>query len=59
MKTIPLLLVILLQMASSRAAEHQIKPGDSPQETLDRAAPGDRLIFLPGMHQHHLGKHRG
>ncbi|MFM7073067.1 MAG: hypothetical protein ACKO38_14870 [Planctomycetota bacterium] len=25
---------------------------------LDRAAPGDRLVFLPGVHEHGLGKHR-
>lgn len=39
-------------------AEHAIRPGDAPQEILDRAAPGDRLVFLPGLHQHGLGKHR-
>ncbi len=40
------------------AEEHQIRPGDSPQAVLDRAAPGDRLVFLPGLHQHAPGKHR-
>lgn len=58
MKPIVLLTVILLQMMSCDAAEHQVEPDDSPQEILDQAAPGDRLVFLPGLHQHHLGKHR-
>ena len=55
-RVIPLLLVTLTPLA--QAAEHTIKPGESPQETFDRAAPGDKLIFLPGLHQHQLGKHR-
>ena len=42
----------------SFAAEHLIRPGDAPQVVLDRAATGDRLVFLPGLHQHGLGKHR-
>lgn len=42
----------------AQAAEHRIKPGDSPQDVLDHAAPGDKLVFLPGQHQHHLGRHR-
>lgn len=44
--------------AAVTASEHLIRPGDSPQAILDRAAPGDRLVFLPGLHQHGLGKHR-
>ena len=51
-----LLLIALTSLAQS--ADHPIKPGDSPQEALDRAAPHDKLIFLPGLHQHHLGRHR-
>ncbi|MBI1346532.1 hypothetical protein GC163_09615 [bacterium] len=39
------------------AAEHQIKPGDVPQTILDQAAAGDRIVFEPGLHVHHLGKH--
>ncbi len=42
----------------STAAEHLIKPGESPQAVLDRTAAGDRLVLLPGLHQHRLGKHR-
>ena len=42
----------------SSAGEHQIRPGDVPQKVLDRASPGDRLIFLPGLHQHKLARHR-
>ena len=51
--------VLLLGAAAQlHAAEHMIRPGDSPQAMLDRAVPGDRLVFLPGLHQHRLGKHR-
>lgn len=50
---------LLLELAApSHAAEHVIRPGEPPQAALDRAAPGDRLVFLPGLHQHGLGKHR-
>ena len=41
-----------------QAAEHLIQPGESPQEKLDQAQAGDRLIFLPGLHQHGLSRHR-
>mgnify|MGYP002634168879 CR=1 FL=1 len=58
MKRLLLLLTALLPPVPSSATEHQLKPGDLPQEALDSAAPGDRLIFLPGLHQHHLGRHR-
>ena len=40
------------------AAEVLVRPGDSPQAALDRAMAGDRLVFLPGLHQHGLSKHR-
>ena len=40
------------------AADHMIEPGDDPQAVLDRAAPGDRLVFRPGLHQHRPGRHR-
>ena len=49
---------LLASLTGVRAAEHLIHPGKSPQTILDRAASGDRLVFLPGMHQHGLGKHR-
>ncbi|HUG67957.1 MAG TPA: hypothetical protein VMM76_09400 [Pirellulaceae bacterium] len=58
MKHILTFLLALLGTLSSEATEHQLKPGDSPQEVMDRAAPGDRLVFLPGLHQQRLGKHR-
>lgn len=45
-------------MISVRAAEHLVHPGDSPQAVLDRAAPGDRIVFLPGLHQHRPSQHR-
>ncbi len=49
---------LLASLTSVHAAEHVIHPGESPQTVLDRAAAGDRLVFLPGIHQHGLGKHR-
>lgn len=55
---VTLLTTCWLISASGRAAEHLVKPGDSPQAALDAAAPGDRIVFLPGVHEHKLGKHR-
>ena len=37
---------------------HYVKPGENPQAILDSASPGDRLVFLPGMHAHPLRKHQ-
>lgn len=51
-------MVLLASNFALEAADHPIRPGDSPQDILDRAAPGDRLIFLPGVHEHGLTKHR-
>ena len=48
----------VLAMVPVNATEHRIKPGESPQQVLDRSSPGDRIVFLPGLHQHGLGKHR-
>lgn len=42
----------------STGAEHLVRPGESPQATLDRAESGDRIVLLPGLHQHGLGKHQ-
>jgi hypothetical protein len=50
--------VWLSALGAVHAAEHKIKPGDPPQPVLDSAAPGDKLVFLPGLHEHKLGKHR-
>lgn len=52
------LFVALLASATSFADEHLIHPGDAPQVVFDRASLGDRLVFLPGLHQHKLAKHR-
>lgn len=52
------IVIALLPIVSAQGADHHVKPGDLPQAVLERAAPGDRLIFLPGLHQHKLGKHR-
>ncbi len=50
--------LIVMSAPLALAAEHFIKPGESPQAALDLAAPGDKLIFLPGIHQTKPGKHR-
>lgn len=55
---VTVLAVSLVPFAVGLAAEHEIRPGDPPQPILDRAAPGDRLVFLPGVHQHGLARHR-
>ncbi|MBI1324214.1 hypothetical protein GC170_13670 [bacterium] len=52
------LLACLCALPFATGAEHVIRPGDAPQPILDQAAPGDRLVFLPGLHRHGLGKHR-
>ncbi len=57
--TLAIITVSLLALLTpSHAAEHVIRPGDSPQAILDAAAPGDRLVFMPGLHQHGLTRHR-
>ncbi|MBL8221038.1 MAG: hypothetical protein JNL62_17525, partial [Bryobacterales bacterium] len=48
---------LLLLMAAS-AATHEVRPGDDPQAVLDRARPGDRVLFREGVHVRKLGKHR-
>lgn len=53
-----LALTVCFWGGNSRGAEHQIKPGDPPQPILDAAAAGDTLVFLPGLHEHGLGKHQ-
>lgn|GEM_PF-1617821 len=37
---------------------HYIEPGQDPQAVHDAASPGDRLVFLPGLHEHPLRKHQ-
>ncbi|MBI1355498.1 MAG: hypothetical protein GC160_14225 [Acidobacteria bacterium] len=37
---------------------HYIRPGENPQAVMDAAAPGDKLVFLPGVHEHPLRKHQ-
>lgn len=51
----PLLLATTLHAAGT---VHSIRPGDDPQAILDKASPGDKLVFLPGLHRHGLRKHR-
>lgn len=47
-----------LLSSAAPAAERAIKPGESPQAALDAAEPGDKLVFLPGLHEHKLGRHQ-
>ena len=49
--------VSLVARADGRAAEHTIQPGRPPQPVFDAAAPGDTIVFLPGLHQHPPGRH--
>lgn len=59
MKTnLPSTLILLALAPLLHAAEHSIKPGDNPQAVMDRAVAGDKLVFLPGLHQHGLTRHR-
>jgi glyoxylase-like metal-dependent hydrolase (beta-lactamase superfamily II) len=58
MKRLLLSLLFVALPTLAHTTEQLVKPGESPQEALDRAAPGDKLVFLPGLHQHKLGKHR-
>ncbi len=51
-----LLYFIAPQLAE--ALDHQVKPGESPQRAIDRAAAGDRVVLLPGLHEHTLERHR-
>ncbi len=57
-KGLTMLSLVLMLSATSFGKEHSIHPGEVPQEVIDRAAPGDRIVFLPGLHQHKLGKHQ-
>ncbi|MFM1802882.1 MAG: hypothetical protein RJA81_2234 [Planctomycetota bacterium] len=49
---------MLLITPPMQSAEYLIQPGQPPQQVLDQAKPGDRLVFLPGLHQHGPDKHR-
>jgi hypothetical protein len=51
-------LVVAAAASDARAAEHEVRPGQPPQPILDAAAAGDTIVFLPGLHQHGLGRHR-
>lgn len=54
-------LLILAAVASAGGQTptvHPVKPGDDPQTILDHAAAGDRIVFLPGLHEHRPNKYR-
>lgn len=40
------------------AEEHLVQPNADPQIILDEASPGDRIVFLPGVHEHPINRHR-
>ena len=37
---------------------HYVRPGDNPQAALDAAQAGDKIVFLPGLHEHPLRQHQ-
>ena len=37
---------------------HYVRQGDNPQAALDAAQAGDKIVFLPGLHEHPLRKHQ-
>ena len=58
---ISLIMVAVWSQAATSAQSnfvHRITPGQEPQSVLDRSSPGDRIVFLPGVHQHPLNRHR-
>ena len=58
---ISLIMVAVWSQAATSAQPnfvHRITPGQEPQSVLDRSSPGDRIVFLPGVHQHPLNRHR-
>ncbi len=51
-------LVLFVQRTLGQARTFEITPDDNPQQVLDAAPPGSRLIFMPGLHRHALGRHQ-
>ena len=51
-------LFFLLAAPLAAQTVHSIAPGQNPQAIADAAAPGDRLVFLPGVHEHPPRQHR-
>jgi len=49
---------LIFSPPSLQADEHLIQPGESPQTILDRAQAGDRIVLLPGLHEHAPGRQR-
>ena len=52
------IVAMAVTLCIAAAAEHQVQPGEPPQPILDAAGAGDTIVFLPGLHQHGLGRHR-
>lgn len=52
--------LLLVSFVAERCAadQHLVRPGADPQAVLDTARPGERIVFLPGLHQHRLNRHR-
>lgn len=53
-----IVMTMLLPITGAKAAEHLVRQGEPPQPILDAAAAGDTIVFLPGLHQHGIGRHR-
>jgi hypothetical protein len=53
-----LLLLPVCLLAQDAPVNHDVRPGDDPQAVLEAARAGDKLTFLPGLHQHPLGKYQ-
>ena len=56
------LLMLVLCLYSNgifaQSKTYEILPGDNPQAILDNADEGSELVFLPGIHEHSLGRHQ-
>jgi hypothetical protein len=51
--------VVVLGTCRAAGAEvHEVRPGDAPQAVMDGAGAGDTVVFLPGVHEHGLGRHQ-
>ena len=53
-----LLLTAWAQAPPAPDSVHYLRPGDNPQAALDAASPGEKLVLLPGVHEHPLRKHQ-
>lgn len=53
------LLLLAILFAPARAwTEREVHPGENIQSVVDRAAPHDRIVLLPGEHLTRIGRYR-